>query len=243
MTAFQDLDPDRDVELFRRFYRDVLSVSFAAAELDDLAVMERRLRGAGDVQLLVSVALDGDGAPIGGVTGEVYAPEQVLLLSYLAVRPDLRGHGIGTALVERVGPRWYSLAGVRLAVAEVHDPRAFPDVEGEDASSRLRFYGRLGARVLGVPFVQPALDPGGARIPGFLLVALHVDSTLETRRGDASELRSDILGKFVRRYFEAAEGVRDPSDAQLDQLLDLIDDPPTIALLPIADYERVPLLP
>jgi hypothetical protein len=62
-----------------------------------------------------------------------------------------------------------------LAVAEIHDPRRWPNVASEDAARRLRFYERFGACVLDVPFVQLALANGRPRIPGFLLIALYVD--------------------------------------------------------------------
>jgi GNAT superfamily N-acetyltransferase len=238
--SFRDLDVDRDCELLDRFHREVLRASFSADELDDVRTLASGLRGGGAAQSLVSVALGGDGDVLGGIVGEVYAPERVLLLAYLAVRPDLRGHGVGTALLEYVRPRWYANPAIRLAVAEVHDPRRWSGIAGEDPVSRLRFYGRFGARVLGVPFVQPALAAGRTRIEGFLLLAFHVDPAVAVDDGCA--LPSDLLSRFVRRYYEATEGAHPPYDPELTGLLRVIEERPAIELLPVTGYERVPLL-
>ena len=53
---------------------------------------------------------------------------------------------------------------------------------------------------------------------------------------------ADIVGRFVRRYYETAEGVHAPYDSQLAHLLERIEEHPTIRLLPIAEYEDVPPL-
>jgi GNAT superfamily N-acetyltransferase len=242
VVAFRDLDVDRDDELTERLYRDVLAVSFSPDELDSAEAFAHGVRGGGDAEVLASVALGRDGAVLGGVVGEVYAAERVLLLAYLAVRPELRGRGIGTMLVEHVAPRWYAHPDVRLAVAEVHDPRPWANVADEDPLARLRLYERMGARVLGVPFVQPALAPGRARVPGFLLLAFFVHPEAELQRDGGSEVPSDLVSAFVRRYYASTEGTADPSDSQLNELLARIEERPTIRLLPIAEYERIPLL-
>jgi len=238
--AFHDLDADFDADLLSRMHREVLVPSFSEDELDDVETMTRGLRGEGPVRTLASVALEGDEV-VGGVVGEVYEAEEVLLLAYLAARPGGRGRGVGSALLEHVAPRWYPR--VRLAVGEVHDPRRWSNVPDEDPVSRLRFYERVGARVLGVPFVQPALDAGGARIEGFLLIAFHVDPGVEVDEDGAASIRSDVVGRFVRSYYETAEGAREPYDSQLARLLERIGEHATIPLYAIADYDRVPPLP
>jgi GNAT superfamily N-acetyltransferase len=241
--AFRALDGRGDCELLLRFHREILAAAFSADELDDVEIMAHGLRGERAAQTLASVALGGDDDTLlGGVVGELYRRERVLLLAYLAVRPTLRGRGIGTALLKYAAAHWYASPDVGLAVGEVHDPRRWPTVAGEDAARRLRFYERFGARVLDVPFVQPGLANGRPRIPGFLLIALYVDPATVVVQGDGESLRADLLGRFVRRYYETAEGAHEPWDAELARLLAVIDRAPTIALMPLAEYERVPLL-
>lgn len=242
MAAFRDLDVDPDDELIDRFYRDVLAVSFSPDELDDHDGFAQSFRSGGSAQVLASVAVGPDDEVLGGVVGEVYAAERVLLLAYLAVRPDLRGRGLGTRLMEHVAPRWYAHPDVELALAEVHDPRPWANVAGEDPVARLRLYERMGARVLAVPFVQPALGPGSARVSGFLLLVFHIHPEAELQRDGGSEVRSDLVARFVRRYYEIAEGPPDPADTQLNGLFARIEEQPTIRILPIAEYDRVPLL-
>lgn len=240
--ALRDLDVDYDDELLRSFHRDVLTPSFSSDELDDVEKLARGLRGEGDTELVTTVAVADDGTALGGVVGEIYVREGVLLLAYLAVRPGLRGLGLGTRLMEHVASRWYAHPAVRLALAEVHDPRVWAGVEGDAPLRRLRLYERLGARVLGVPFVQPALSADRARVPGFLLLAFHVDPSVELAQGNRSAVPSDLVDSFVRRYFESVEGARAPYDSQLAQLLEQIEARSSIRLLPTGEYERVPPL-
>lgn len=230
-----------DGDLVDRLHRDVLAVSFSPEELDDADTLARGLRGDGDTDVLVSVAVSGEQV-LGGVVGEMYAREQVLLLSYLAVRPDQRGNGLGMRLMERAATWWSSDRAVRLAIAEVHDPRSWSGVGNDDPVSRLRFFERVGARVLDLQFVQPAVRAGRARVPGFFLLAFHVDSTAEVRHDGATAVRSDLVSRFVCRYYETAEDVRAPYDTQLAHLLEQVEEHPTIRLLPIAEYDRVPQL-
>jgi GNAT superfamily N-acetyltransferase len=238
VAAIRDLDVDPDEELVDRLYHDLLAVSFSADELDEAHAFADGVRRGGT---LVSVALGRDGAVLGGVVGEIFEREGVLVLAYLVVRPDLQGRGIGTMLMEHV-TRWYARPDVRLAVAEVHDPRRWSSVEGGAPLGRLRLFGRLGARVLGVPFVQPALGPGRARVPGFLLLVFHVDESVEIEQDGVSAVSSELVAGFVRSYYDQAEGARASDDAQLDGLLEAIEERSTIPLLAIAEYDRVPQL-
>jgi GNAT superfamily N-acetyltransferase len=240
--AFHDLDRDLDDELLDSFHRAVLADSFDSDELEDVEELARGLRGDGDPKVLASVAVGRDGSVLGGVVGEVYAPERVLLLAYLAVRRDLRGGGIGRRLMQHVKRHWYVHPDVRLAVAEVHDPRHWSVREGDAARRRLGLFERLGARVLEVPFVQPSLGRGRPRVPGFFLLAFHVDPSIEVEQNGYRAIPSDLVGGFVRRYFESAEEISAPYDAQLSALLARIEENPRIRLLPIAEYDQVPPL-
>lgn len=231
--AFRDLRAEPDAAVLERFHRDVLAPSFEPAELDPLDVIAEGLRATGPRRTSALVAVGPSGDVLGGVVGELYEPEQVLLLAYLAVRPDLRGRGIGTALLHRAAASWYG-PGVALAVGEVHDPGRWPE-EGDAAAGRLRLYAQVGARLLDVPFVQPALGPGRPRIDGFLLLAFHLAA--EAGLGDG--VPSGLLSRFVRAYYEREEGVRPPYDPELASLLELIEREPVVPLLPVDAYARV----
>jgi hypothetical protein len=65
-------------------------------------------------------------------------------------------------------------------------------------------------------------------VAGFRLLALHVDDGLV----DGGGIPSDLLAGFVRRYFEAAEGVTPPYDAELSELLERIERRPRVVILP-----------
>jgi GNAT superfamily N-acetyltransferase len=232
-ATFHELDVDYDEALAQRLYREVLAVSFDTDELDDFDRFSRGLVGKAEVPTLATVALGHDSQVLGGIVGEIYASSKTLLLSYLAVRPDVRTHGIGAALVNHAVPRWRHRSECRLAVAEVHDPRRW-SAPADAAEARLRFFERVGAHALGVPFVQPALEPGRSRVSGFLLLVFDSDHE--------REVPAAHVARFVRDYYAVAEGAVPPFDPQLAELLAFIEREPRIPVYPIADYARVPTL-
>ena len=229
---FRELDVHPDPALLHRFYEDVLLQSFSPEELDDVDTMERGLRGDGETKVLATVALGHDKAPVGGIVGDLYSDERVLLLSYLAVLPDMRGRGTGSELIRHALGSWRARHECDLVVAEVHDPRAWQDIAGEDAESRLRFFGRAGARVLDVPFVQPALRLGADRVAGFLLLVMDAEAAKK-------EISSALVAHFVERYYQVAESATEPYDPTLTELLGRINAAETIRLLSVDEYEAI----
>ena len=130
-----DLDPGTsDLELLAQAYDEVLRPSFSADELgsrDDFVAMVRE--GLLEASLLVddtTVAAAGVDEPHG--RGEVH------LLAYLAARPGGRGKGSGGLLLEHLRRKWES-SGAAAVLAEVHDPRIWPDGPDERPQARVDF--------------------------------------------------------------------------------------------------------
>src|SRR5690349_23528361 len=82
-VSCSELDPTT----FERFYHQVLEPAFRPDELVELAEMSSALL-AGDGSEFGTVVLR-DGEPVAGMLGEVW-DSGVVLLGYVAVRPDVR---------------------------------------------------------------------------------------------------------------------------------------------------------
>lgn len=234
------LHDDLDLALLEAFHRTVLTPSFSKDELEPYEDLARGLRGQRDGDTLVSVAVDDHGEPLGGMVGERFPGSDVLLISYVAVHPGRRGGGIGSRLVNEVLPTWTAEIAAPLAVGEVHDPRAWPGGADEDPVARMRFYERLGVKVLEMAFVQPALEPGGTRVPGFLLLAFHADPAITSRRDGRDYVPAALVADFVASYYAAAEGPV-AFDAEVRAVLDPLRERSGVALIDVRDWHLVPL--
>jgi GNAT superfamily N-acetyltransferase len=240
-VTVRELHRDFDPELLARLYRELLEPEFSPAELEAIESLGSRLQGNGSPDSLVAAAVGPDGELLGALVADYDRDCRVLLLSYLAVKRDLRGRGIGSFLLRDVASTWYESEQVLLAVGEVHDPRHWSGRGDSAAVDRLRLYDRLGALALGVPFVQPALHRDAERVPGFLLLAFHVDPSIHLRDGGVEGIPSRLVARFVRGYYEDAEGSVPTSDAEFDSLLALIEQDELVDLLELSNYERIPL--
>ena len=112
-------------------------------------------------------------------------------------------------------------------LAEVEDPtRHEGSAAHGDPTARLRFYRRMGARILPLPHVQPALRPGGERVRGLLLLALRASGDrLAGVESDGTWLvPAEPLRAFLEQYFTEAEG-RPPDDDEWRGLADALADP------------------
>ncbi|HEX8051393.1 MAG TPA: GNAT family N-acetyltransferase [Thermoleophilaceae bacterium] len=226
--TYHDLHDDFDAGLAARFHEEVLAATFSRDELVSPESLAENLRAA---TALVTIALDEQGSVLGGIVGDWFAEPHVLLISYLAVRPGLRGQAIGTELRARAVATWPEQRPIHLVVAEVHDPRRWQSEEGEASLARLRLFERFGGQLLDVPFVQPALEPGTERVRGFLLLVFHVDDRIRAGGGEA--VRAGPIATWIRQYYAMTEGAEPPYDPELAALLARVEASDSVRLMPL----------
>ena len=193
------------------FYDEVLAPSFDSAELEERAELLANLSDDASVTR-GAIAYDEANQIIGGVVGDWFAESRVMLISYLAARPGLRGHGTGRRLLDEVLPAWTSRFGALLSVAEVENPQFYHDDEEHgDPEARLRFYTRLGAKIVAIPYFQPALSAGQPRVQNlFLMVLSAAPSVLREGNGvDAATVRC-----FIEEYVTGSEGDVDDDEVR-----------------------------
>lgn len=219
-------DSPRATELLRELHDGVLRPSFRPEEYVSPAVIKPGNK-------LAVIACAEDGLVIGGALGEVYPASGVLLLGYLAVRPGLRGKGVGSAVMAALRERW--LEPDTVAVLEMDDPRYHaPDADHGDPQARLRFYGASGVRLLAIPYFQPRLRrdlPRGYHM--FLGVIPPAGAVLP------AALPAQRVSAFLREYFEDCEGPAVRDDAEVRRLLDACGGA-LIDLVRTEDFARLP---
>ncbi|UJP40182.1 GNAT family N-acetyltransferase [Cellulomonas palmilytica] len=188
-----------------RVHDEVLRSSFPDDELADLPTLQAMLAN-GTLRLVV--AHDEDGLR-GAALAEWFPATGVLLLAYLAIAPGGRGGGVGSRLLDHAIDTWRTELDPWLVVAEVEDPAQHTGSEAHgDPTARLRFYRRHGARVIPLPYVQPAMHPGGPRVPGLLLLALCAsgDRLAGVEADGRWLLPTAPLRAFLEQYFTSSEG-------------------------------------
>ena len=204
---------DADEPTVADFYRTVLGPNFRP---DELISEEELIRGVREGVTRASAACAADGTILGGAVGDWFGRSRVQLLSYIAVRPGLRGQGIGSTLLTEAVRAWTAEFEPLLIVGEVEDPRYHHDTEFGDVSARVRLYERFGARALPLPYAQPALKPNGRRVPHLMLMVFTAEASAYLSDGHVD---GDIVERFLREYFEAYEGPGLPGDDELAALL------------------------
>jgi GNAT superfamily N-acetyltransferase len=212
VITIDELSPD-DGAAIAEFYQSVLEPHFRA---DELVTGEGFSAGLREGVTKALVARTEQGAIAGGAVGDVFSRSGVLLLSYLAVPPEGRGSGTGGLLMTAVTDVWGRQVSPSLFVMEVEDPRHYRTDEATgDPEARVRFYERLGARTVPVPYFQPALGPEGRRVQHMLLMVFGgTEAPPGTLRVDGH-----IVELFLAEYLEDCEGQVRSDDAEAQRLL------------------------
>lgn len=221
------LEPN-DLSSVLELRREVLVPNFRADEMEDEASLVAGLRSG---TTHVTVARSAAGRVVGGVVGDWFAASRVMLLSYIATLPGLRGGGIGTRLLATAMAAWSTQREPLLVVAEVEDPRHYHDTTFGDPRARLRFYDRLGARTLRLPYFQPALGVDRGRVPHLLLMVVG------GRAMDADPMSVDgtVVERFLTEYLEVCEGPVADDDLVARRLLDSCRAPGGLPLLGVGE--------
>jgi GNAT superfamily N-acetyltransferase len=227
IRLFDQESPDA-TGLLRELHADVLRPSFRPEEYVSPTVIN-------PARKLAIIARAHDGRVVGGALRELYPNSGVLLLGYLAVRPGLRGKGIGGVLMTTLKERWLDRDSATLAVLEIDDPRyhaTHPDYG--DPAARLRFYGAFGVRLLAIPYFQPRLRD---HLPRAYHMLLGVIPAAGETLPPAIPARQ--VSTFLGEYFEDCEGEAVRDDAEFRSLLDASGGP-EVELAAPADLGRIP---
>ena len=133
---------------------ELLEQAFGPEELGDPADLTSQLQTG---QFQVFSAWEG-ARPLGAAIAWP-ATSEVTLLSWLAVSPRTRGHGVGTKLFRQAISALESSINPLLILGEIEDPTSHSASEEHgDPKRRWAFYQRLGAKHLDFPFVMPRLS-------------------------------------------------------------------------------------
>lgn len=220
-----------DQHLVTRLHDEVMAPAFAPEELPDLDLLLAAL-GEGGTGVL-TVALADDGAPVGGAVSSFEPAVRIGLLEYLATRPDQRGSGLGATMLQHQAQHWARWP-VDVVLAEVRDPRAGPQDPEDRPDARVRFYERHGARLVMVPWVQPSLRDGLARMQHELLLSLHPPGL--------QQVDSGALALWAAGYFEMSEGGV-PTDEQYRAVMQAIEESAEVAVRPVAALAGLSTVP
>lgn len=215
-----------DSSTLRKFHREILATNFP---IDQLVAEEAFVAGQQAEGSRTVLAWDGADL-VGGLTGHCYPACRIYLLGYLAVSPASRGSGIGSALLHHGLEHWSQELSPRLILGEVEDPREHHDAQYGDPRRRFLLYRRFGARVLQLPYFQPALRPSGSRVRGLLLMVFLAEP--EAYVGPAT-VAGQPLDCFIREYIAESEGHLADKDTELELLLTRCRLDEGVPLLPI----------
>jgi hypothetical protein len=217
------------------FYRLILAPNFPDDELETSEGFAMGLKYGGTFAL---VARTDSGVIAGGAVGDVFSRSNVLLLSYLAVPAAGRGSGTGGLLMRAVTEVWGSRLNPSLFIMEIEDPRYHhSDANFGDPESRVRFYERLGARTLPVPYFQPALGsrgPSARRVPHLMLMVFGGTQMPQGEQG----VDGRLIELFLTEYLEGCEGPVRPDDADAQRMLAACRRPDGLPLLRVSDLPR-----
>lgn len=186
---------------------ELLEQAFGPEELGEPEDLIAQLRG-GQFQTLSAW----EGARPLGAAITWSATSEVTLLSWLAVSPRTRGHGVGSKLFRQAICALESSNNPLLILGEIEDPQLHaPSEDRGDPQRRWAFYQRLGAKLLDFPFVMPRLSadvPVGEDM-WLLSFGGRAHAGIEASTGSlAGQGLARPLEKFLKTYLEDSGEIR-----------------------------------
>jgi GNAT superfamily N-acetyltransferase len=202
------------VELYTRTFTD-------PSEREDPAEWPPRLYGdlpAPQPRMHLLVAVDASGANerlLGGIAFEYYRGSCCGLLTYLVIDPAYRRQGLARQLVQNAIALLHLDAReherkLRGVFSETEDPNQVgPHGNAMPPRERLTALSRLGARLIDIPYVQPALKGGSGPCRHLLLLAFHPQT---------GSIAGNVVRDFLHEFYRALGVVAPEADADFNIL-------------------------
>lgn len=150
-------------------------------------------------------------AVVAGIVIEYFRRSRVALVTYIAVAPDYRRHGLGGRLLAKAADKVSKdNGGIRpLIVAEVERPEVqSTDSDRRAADARLSVMAALGGKRLDFAYIQPRLSPDQNVVTDLMLV------TLESPGAAASDVPAATVREFLEEFFGSLDQ-RDSAELKL----------------------------
>jgi len=170
--------------------------------------------------LLVALSTN-SGCVVGGLVFEHYRSSHCGLLTYLVVEPSWRRKGIARSLVKRalstlIREERATGGELRGAFCETENPQLVVDGIGTISTcDRLRAVLSLGARVIGLKYVQPGLVGGAGPCDHLLLLAFDLDKCLKVSIDGPPpvSISGRTIYDFLHEFYRAL-GISHPEEDQ-----------------------------
>ena len=202
--TLQQAAPERFAALFDAFAAGYAR-HFSGDQMEPTSPWRARIAGKPQPQPVMRIVVgvehvDGTEQVVAGVAAEYYRAAECVLATYLYVADAVpyRHRGHARALLREVRDACSALGQVRAMLVEAEWPESVQEVGGSPvavatARARLRFFARLGARVLNINYVQPSLAAGKDAVSCLRLFLLPPAV-------DAPRLPDDDLTAIVRAF-------------------------------------------
>ena len=210
--ALEESDPQRFAAFFAAF-ESGYKTTFQGDEAESTAEWLARIRGKEPPQpvMRIVVAVQQGVAVervVGGVAVEFYVASRCALATYLYVldEPELRRHGHARSLLDKARGAFDDSNNLEFLLAESEWPERLlacgsPAVEVTVARERLLFFARIGARLINIDYMQPALGPGQKAISYLRLLAIPPAATPKARFDEAR--LGHAVAHFLSDFYSA----------------------------------------
>jgi hypothetical protein len=246
-------DPARFAALFAGFAAGYAS-EFSGDEAESTGEWQARIAGKSPPQPVMRIVVaveqgDGDEHVIGGAAVEYYRAGACVLATYVymsaAAAHSHRGHARSLLAEARKACR--KLGPVRAILAEAEWPEllaahGFSADEVAVARTRLRFFARIGARMLNFDYVQPPLGPGMKPV-SYLRLFIVPTAGDDDAHATADDLRVAVDAFLAEFYAALAQeaGARADDEALTKQREQIASARPLLSPLPRLHLDDVAL--
>lgn len=132
---------------------------------------------------------------LGGIIFEYFRNSKAALITYLCVRPDMRGKGVARFLLGRAVDGVRASNGPVPLFAEAENPcLQSNDCGRKSAIGRMRILDKLGFREIPIHYRQPSLGPGKRAVDNLKFLLLATETT-------AVEFR--VLQAFMHEFYSS----------------------------------------